>query len=59
MAPRVLEAATVEGDPETYENQNVHTIYEEIASHFSATRYKVNSLPKCSYYSIESKLMLR
>ncbi|KAF7872307.1 hypothetical protein EAF04_003231 [Stromatinia cepivora] len=26
--------------PENYEEQNVHTVYEQIASHFSSTRYK-------------------
>lgn len=49
MAPRMLQSATVEGDPGAYEDQNVHAIYEEIASHFSSTRYKVNlpSKPPC------------
>lgn len=27
--------------PELKEEQYVHTVYEEIASHFSETRYKV------------------
>ncbi|KAH9484025.1 tRNA (carboxymethyluridine(34)-5-O)-methyltransferase [Psilocybe cubensis] len=40
MTLRALEAAKVEGDPQTYEDQNVHAIYNEIASHFSSTRYK-------------------
>ncbi|KAF8955456.1 hypothetical protein BDZ97DRAFT_1907645 [Flammula alnicola] len=40
MAPRVLQAAKVEGSPEIYEDQNVHAIYDEIAAHFSSTRYK-------------------
>lgn len=26
---------------EAYEQQNVHEVYQEIAQHFSATRYKV------------------
>jgi hypothetical protein len=26
---------------EAYERQNVHKVYQEIAQHFSATRYKV------------------
>jgi hypothetical protein len=26
---------------EEYEAQHVHSVYEEIASHFSSTRYKV------------------
>jgi tRNA (uracil-5-)-methyltransferase TRM9 len=28
-----------------YEAQHVHTVYEEIASHFSSTRYKVCVAP--------------
>ncbi|KDR81845.1 hypothetical protein GALMADRAFT_221716 [Galerina marginata CBS 339.88] len=40
MPPRALEAAKIEGAPETYEDQNVHAIYDEIAVHFSSTRYK-------------------
>jgi hypothetical protein len=26
---------------EAYEEEHVHTVYEQIASHFSSTRYKV------------------
>ncbi|KAF8911166.1 hypothetical protein CPB84DRAFT_1842412 [Gymnopilus junonius] len=40
MPPRALEVAKVEGRPETYEDQNVHAVYDEIAAHFSSTRYK-------------------
>ncbi|KIM49480.1 hypothetical protein M413DRAFT_15535 [Hebeloma cylindrosporum] len=40
MAPRPLQAAKVEGEPEIYETQNVHAIYDDIAAHFSSTRYK-------------------
>ncbi|KAG6874064.1 hypothetical protein C0995_006921 [Termitomyces sp. Mi166 len=40
MAPKVLESTLVSEDPLSYENENVHTIYDEIASHFSSTRYK-------------------
>lgn len=32
----------VHGDPEAYEDDNVHAIYDKIASHFSSTRYKVS-----------------
>ena len=28
-------------DPSTYEAEHVHAVYEEIAPHFSATRFKV------------------
>jgi tRNA (uracil-5-)-methyltransferase TRM9 len=27
---------------EVYEEQNVHEVYQQIAGHFSATRYKVS-----------------
>ena len=30
-------------DDEVYEEQHVHQVYEQIAQHFSATRYKVSS----------------
>lgn len=43
MAPKVLESALVKEDPQSYENENVHAIYDEIASHFSSTRYKVSA----------------
>jgi hypothetical protein len=47
------EAATTAGatpGQEAYEEEHVHSVYEQIASHFSSTRYKVgNSImfPKC------------
>jgi hypothetical protein len=44
MAPRVLEAAKVVGEPDEFEYRNVHTIYDEIAPHFSSTRYKVSMM---------------
>jgi len=34
-------ASTVSGDAEDYEVEHVHHVYQEIASHFSATRFKV------------------
>ncbi|KAF8626279.1 hypothetical protein AX15_004952 [Amanita polypyramis BW_CC] len=37
---RDITLAVVNGDPEAYEDNNVHVIYDEIASHFSSTRYK-------------------
>lgn len=40
MAPKAVAAAVVDEDPQTYEDKNVHAIYDEIASHFSSTRYK-------------------
>lgn len=33
----------VDTDPSTYEAKHVHEIYDRIASHFSSTRYKVNT----------------
>jgi len=41
MAPRPLQAASVDCQkPEIYEDRNVHAIYDDIAAHFSSTRYK-------------------
>ncbi|KAG8802466.1 tRNA methyltransferase, has a role in tRNA modification [Serendipita sp. 398] len=36
----VVHAPEVRGSVADYENEHVHTVYDEIASHFSATRYK-------------------
>lgn len=36
--------AQADTSAETYEEQHVHSVYESIASHFSATRYKVRIL---------------
>lgn len=34
---------------EEYERKHVHEVYEQIASHFSSTRYKVSGCsPDCS-----------
>jgi hypothetical protein len=50
------EAATTAGatpGQEAYEEEHVHSVYEQIASHFSSTRYKVgNSImfPKCFFF---------
>jgi hypothetical protein len=34
----------MEDQAEVYEEQNVHEVYQQIAGHFSATRYKVSLL---------------
>lgn len=44
MAPQVT-ATVVDDDPQSYETKHVHAVYDEIASHFSSTRYKVSSVP--------------
>ena len=36
-------AVTVSDDPQVYEDAHVHSVYDEIAPHFSSTRYKVRS----------------
>jgi hypothetical protein len=45
MKPKAVTEVTVGLDPEIYEAQNVHAIYDKIASHFSSTRYKVIITP--------------
>jgi len=42
MAPNAKAVAVAEEvqDPSTYEIEHVHRVYDEIASHFSSTRYK-------------------
>lgn len=41
MPSGILETVIVDGEPENYEDLNVHAIYDEIAPHFASTRYKV------------------
>ena len=41
--PKDVATTVVHGDPEAYEDDNVHAIYDKIASHFSSTRYKVST----------------
>lgn len=39
MAPQVA-PTIIDDDPQNYESRHVHEVYEEIAPHFSSTRYK-------------------
>jgi len=39
--PSEVTATVVDDEPEEYEQKHVHAVYDHIASHFSATRYKV------------------
>jgi hypothetical protein len=41
MPSRTLETVIIEGKPGSYEDLNVHAVYDEIAPHFASTRYKV------------------
>ena len=43
MAPPVIPVVVAE-EPQGYEAANVHDVYDQIASHFSSTRYKVTVL---------------
>lgn len=40
MSSRTVATVVVDEDPLLYEEQHVHSIYDEIAPHFSSTRYK-------------------
>jgi hypothetical protein len=42
---------STEATGEAYEEEHVHTVYEQIASHFSSTRYKVRMI-STSYRTI-------
>jgi hypothetical protein len=37
-------AAAATPGQEAYEEEHVHSVYEQIASHFSSTRYKVGTV---------------
>ncbi|KAG5647209.1 hypothetical protein DXG03_001168 [Asterophora parasitica] len=45
MPPKAVAPVVINGNPQIYEDKNVHAIYDEIASHFSSTRYKVRLKP--------------
>ncbi|TRM61876.1 S-adenosyl-L-methionine-dependent methyltransferase [Schizophyllum amplum] len=40
MSSRKVQPTTVSDLPQTFEDEHVHGVYDEIASHFSSTRYK-------------------
>ncbi|KAH9951220.1 S-adenosyl-L-methionine-dependent methyltransferase [Amylocystis lapponica] len=40
MPATAVTAAAVSDDPQVYEDEHVHAVYDEIAPHFSSTRYK-------------------
>jgi hypothetical protein len=41
MPSAQVAVAFVDEDPSAYEAKHVHQVYDQIASHFSSTRYKV------------------
>lgn len=43
MAPAVL-PVTIDEPAQIYEDRHVHAVYDQIANHFSSTRYKVGNL---------------
>ncbi|VDB82624.1 unnamed protein product [Peniophora sp. CBMAI 1063] len=40
MSAKQVTVAVVDDSPSTYESRHVHDVYDQIASHFSTTRYK-------------------
>ncbi len=55
MAPSTAVTATVVAEnPQDYEDTHVHSVYDEIAPHFSSTRYKVSSI--FSHLRVKRKL---
>jgi len=40
MPPKAVTTVRVSDDPQVYEAEHVHAVYDEIAPHFSSTRYK-------------------
>lgn len=36
-----------EQDSRAYEEEHVHSVYQQIATHFSSTRYKVSDIGIC------------
>lgn len=48
MSSNKVTAAVIPSDtsPQAHEDEHVHAVYEQIASHFSSTRYKVFAYPR-------------
>ncbi|KZV66511.1 S-adenosyl-L-methionine-dependent methyltransferase [Peniophora sp. CONT] len=40
MSSKQVKVAVIDENPSTYESRHVHDVYDQIASHFSTTRYK-------------------
>lgn len=52
MPTRSVTPAQIVDEPQAHEDQHVHAVYDQIASHFSSTRYKVSS-----YFASRSSFM--
>ena len=53
VKPQPVAVETPKQNEEGYEETNVHKVYQEIASHFSETRYKVRRL-----FLLQTRLIL-
>lgn len=42
MSPKTVTPTQITGNPQAHEDLHVHAVYDQIASHFSSTRYKVS-----------------
>lgn len=49
-----MTTAVIDDKPENYEEEHVHEVYEQIASHFSSTRYKAWPIVKSFLLGLES-----
>ena len=49
---------TGKGEEEAYEEKNVHEVYQQIAQHFSSTRYKVCLTPLIPFLYFYISLLL-
>lgn len=56
MPPKSVTLAQISGDPQAHENLYVHAVYDQIAFHFSATRYKVSAEKECGPHRFNTKL---
>ena len=50
-------AVTVTNDPQTHEDAHVHEVYDQIAHHFSMTRYKVGAITNSCVGDIYGSLL--
>jgi tRNA (uracil-5-)-methyltransferase TRM9 len=54
MSSSTLAPAPIEDDPEAHEKLHVHKVYDQIAPHFSSTRYKVRTVTFSIYFPLKA-----
>lgn len=57
-SPKLSPAPVENNDPEDHEKRHVHQVYDQIAPHFSSTRYKVRSCIFLCYIALPTSVAM-